>query len=122
MYINEKLEMCKKYLNGKSASVIGVGISNIPLINFLLKNNVKVTARDKKSIDEISGNKDFDYENLKKLGVESVYDDFITSSQATAFYLKKYYKDARLYVCGTESLKEELRNNGFCITENTDDA
>ncbi len=72
MYINEKLEMCKKYLNGKSASVIGVGISNIPLINFLLKNNVKVTARDKKSIDEISGNKDFDYKNLKKLGVEFI--------------------------------------------------
>ena len=54
---------------------------------------------------------------LKKLGVESVYDDFITSSQATAFYLKKYYKDARLYVCGTESLKEELRSHGFTVTE-----
>lgn len=30
------------------AAVIGVGISNIPLIDFLLKNNIKVTARDKK--------------------------------------------------------------------------
>ncbi len=54
---------------------------------------------------------------LKKLGIESVYEDFITSSQATAYYLKKYHKDARLYVCGTESLKEELRDNGFTVTE-----
>lgn len=58
---------------------------------------------------------------LKKLGIESVYEDFITSSQATAYYLKKHHRDARLYVCGTESLKEELRSNGFTVTEELDE-
>lgn len=57
-------------------------------------------------------------EKLKKLGIEADKGDFITSSQATAFYLKKHHKDARLYVCGTKSLKQELSENGFTVTEN----
>ncbi len=60
-------------------------------------------------------------EKLAKLGIESAYEDFITSSQATAFYLKKHHRDCRLYVCGTESLKEELRSHGFTVTENLDE-
>ena len=58
---------------------------------------------------------------LRKLGIESDYEDFMTSSQATAYYLKKYHMGARLYVCGTESLKEELRANGFAVTEKLDE-
>ena len=58
---------------------------------------------------------------LEKLGIKAEYDEFITSSQATAFYLKKYHNDDVLYVCGTESLKEELRSAGFKITENLDE-
>lgn len=58
---------------------------------------------------------------LEKLGITATKEEFITSSQATVYYLKNNHPKARLYVCGTESLKEELRNNGFCITENTDD-
>lgn len=54
---------------------------------------------------------------LKKLGIDAEYDDFITSSQATAHYLKKHHSGKRLYVCGTESLKTELRKEGFEITE-----
>ncbi len=57
---------------------------------------------------------------LKKLGIESTYDDFITSSQATAYYLKKHHSGKTLYVCGTESLKEELKSHGFKITEEID--
>ena len=58
---------------------------------------------------------------LQKLGIKAEYDEFITSSQATAFYLKKYHSNDVLYVCGTESLKEELRGAGFKITENLDE-
>ena len=54
---------------------------------------------------------------LASLGIKAEYDDFMTSSQATAYYLNKNYKGKTLYVCGTESLKEELRNGGFEITE-----
>lgn len=55
---------------------------------------------------------------LKKLGIDAEYEDFITSSQATAYYLKENHKDKTLYVCGTQSLKDELKANGFKITEN----
>lgn len=58
---------------------------------------------------------------LEKLGIEATEEDFITSSQATAYYLKLHHLGARLYVCGTNSLKEELRKNGFAITENIDE-
>ena len=56
---------------------------------------------------------------LEKLGIPAEYEDFITSSQATALYLKDTCPDEKLYVCGTESLKDELRQNGFTVTENT---
>ena len=58
---------------------------------------------------------------LKKLGIKATRDDFMTSSQATAFYLHKHHEGKRLYVCGTESLKEELRMEGFSITTNLDE-
>lgn len=58
---------------------------------------------------------------LAKLGIEAKEEDFITSSQATAYYLKLHHAGARLYVCGTNSLKEELRKNGFEVTENLDE-
>ena len=54
---------------------------------------------------------------LEKLGISSTREDFITSSQATAYYLHKHHEGQRLYVCGTESLKEELRWEGFTVTE-----
>ena len=54
---------------------------------------------------------------LAKLGISATREDFITSSQATAFYLHKHHEGQKLYVCGTESLKEELRYEGFTVTE-----
>lgn len=54
---------------------------------------------------------------LEKLGIKATEDDFITSSQATAYYLKLHHKGSRLYVCGTNSLKEELRKEGFTVVE-----
>ena len=56
-------------------------------------------------------------DKLAKLGISADYDDFLTSSQATAFYLSQYHKGQTLYVCGTKSLKEELAKAGFTITE-----
>lgn len=53
---------------------------------------------------------------LKKLGIAATGEDFMTSSQATAYYLHKYHEGKKLYVCGTESLKEELRAEGFPVT------
>lgn len=58
---------------------------------------------------------------LKKLGIEATREDFMTSSQATAYYLHKHHEGKKLYVCGTESLKEELRMEGFTVTTNLDE-
>ncbi len=57
---------------------------------------------------------------LARLGIEACYQDFLTSSQATVYYLNKYHKGKTLYVCGTESLKEELRGAGYPVTEELD--
>ena len=57
---------------------------------------------------------------LASLGIAATRDEFITSSQATAYYLKKHYAGKTLYVCGTESLKKELKSEGFSITEDTE--
>ncbi len=55
---------------------------------------------------------------LTNLGIPAAPEDFLTSSQATAYYLRRHHPEKRLYVCGTESLKEELRQGGFEVTEN----
>ena len=53
---------------------------------------------------------------LAAMGIEATREDFMTSSQATAYYLHKHHEGQRLYVCGTESLKQELRGEGFTVT------
>lgn len=59
-------------------------------------------------------------EKLARLGIPALEEDFITSSQATVYYLQEHHPKAKLYVCGTESLKTELRAHGFTVTENLD--
>lgn len=43
----------KEYINNKNVAVVGIGVSNIPLIHFLLKLGAKVTAFDKKTEEEL---------------------------------------------------------------------
>lgn len=57
---------------------------------------------------------------LARLGIPAAAEDFLTSSQATAWYLRREKPDARLYVCGTASLKAELAREGFSVTEDPD--
>ncbi len=71
-YINEKLCEYRKYLKGKRAAVIGVGISNIPLIGFLLECGANVTARDAKDFETLSKNPSLDVDVLCKKGVKFV--------------------------------------------------
>ena len=56
-------------------------------------------------------------DKLGKMGIPATEEDFLTSSQATAFYLSQHHKGQMLYVCGTQSLKEELAKAGFSITD-----
>lgn len=54
---------------------------------------------------------------LASFGISTTRDDFLTSSQATAYYLEKHHKGKTLYVCGTQSLKKELAAQGFTVSD-----
>ena len=62
-----------------------------------------------------------DYQKkLACMGIKTEYSDFMTSAQATVYYLKKHHPGAALYVCGTQSLKNELISSGFLVTDELD--
>lgn len=87
-----------------------------------LLNTIKASGRKYLFMTNNSSKSVEDYiKKLAKLGIKSERDDFITSSQATSYYLKEHHAGKRLYVCGTASLKRELESEGFVVTENTDD-
>ncbi len=60
-------------------------------------------------------------EKLSGMGISATEEDFLTSSQATAHYLKKHHPGKRLYVCGTRSLVQELEAAGFAVTTRLDE-
>lgn len=84
------------------------------LLSKIRQNNAKYLFMTNNSSKSVSAY----VEKLKRFGISACYDDFMTSSQATVYYLKNNLPEARLYVCGTKSLKEELIANGFTVTEN----
>jgi UDP-N-acetylmuramoylalanine--D-glutamate ligase len=45
----------KSFIKGKNVAVVGIGVSNIPLIHFLVRLGAKVTAFDKKTEGELGG-------------------------------------------------------------------
>ena len=53
MYINEKLIEFNNYLKYKKVAIIGLGVSNIPLIDYMHNLKADVTVFDSKTIDEI---------------------------------------------------------------------
>lgn len=53
MYINENLEEFKRYIKGKYVAVIGMGVSNTPLIKYLMDLDANITVFDKKTEEEL---------------------------------------------------------------------
>ena len=87
-----------------------------------LLNKLKDTGRKYLFMTNNSSKSVDDYiKKLAKLGIPSTREDFITSSQATAYYLKEHYPGKKLYVCGTRSLKKELEMEGFTVTESVEE-
>lgn len=71
---NKKFDAFKEYVNGKKISVVGIGISNLPLIRFLCDNKAVVTACDKKTEDELGNTA----KDLMDMGVKlSLGEDYL---------------------------------------------
>lgn len=61
-----KLDEFKYNVAGKNITVIGIGISNLPLIKYLVSLGANVTACDRRSAEDLGKN----YTELEKLGVK----------------------------------------------------
>lgn len=66
-----KLSEYKNHIKNKRVSVVGLGVSNVPLIEFLHGCGAVITARDKKPVEELGEAG----EKLKSLGVRLVCGD-----------------------------------------------
>lgn len=51
---NQKLEKFEEYIKNKKIAVIGIGVSNIPLIDYLFEKEAKVTIFDDREEEKIS--------------------------------------------------------------------
>ncbi len=52
-YLNQNLNEFNEYLKNRKVAIIGLGVSNIPLIDYLRKYKSNVTVFDKRTIEEI---------------------------------------------------------------------
>ena len=68
-YVNNKLEEFKKYINAKRVAIIGLGVSNIPLINYLYDLGARITVFDQKDENELNEQA---LNNVKAKGFEIV--------------------------------------------------
>ena len=59
-------------------------------------------------------------EKLSKIGIEANVEDFLTSTDATCLYLKKY-EGKKFYVSGTRSFEEQLKQSGVITTTSIED-
>ena len=52
-YVNEKLQEFNQYIVGKRVAIIGVGVSNLPLLDYFYEHKAKVTVFDNRELDNI---------------------------------------------------------------------
>lgn len=52
-YVNEKLQEFNQYIEFRKIAIIGLGVSNIPLLDYLYTQKAKVTVFDHRNIEEI---------------------------------------------------------------------
>ena len=58
---------------------------------------------------------------VNAMGIPAGYEDFYTSSQATAMYIRENYPGQTVYCMGTRSLVQELRESGLSVVTEPDD-
>ena len=66
----------KKFIKDKNVAVVGIGVSNIPLIDFLFGLGDKVTAFDKKNIEKLKLDKAQILLESLVVGINSVIESY----------------------------------------------
>ena len=59
---------------------------------------------------------------VRAMGIDAGYENFYTSSQATAAYIKEHYLGKKVYCMGTRSLVKELEEAGISTVTRADDS
>lgn len=59
---------------------------------------------------------------VNDMNIPAGYEDFYTSSQATAMYIKEHYPGQTVYCMGTRSLVQELRESGLHVVTEPDNS
>lgn len=57
---------------------------------------------------------------LARMGIEAEPEEFLTSVDAAIVYIHKHFSDSKFFVCGTSSLKSQLRAAGIQIAEHAE--
>ena len=100
------LEEYKQYISGKKVAVVGIGVSNLPLIDFLVDCGAKVSACDKQTRDKIEDTAAL----LEKKGVNlKLGEDYLTKLDVDVIFKTPGMRpDIDEF--------ENARKNGFQIT------
>ena len=70
--MNKKLEDYINYLKNKKVLILGIGVSNLPLLDYLHKYNINLTIRDRKKLEELN---DEIKNKIKKYNIEHILGD-----------------------------------------------
>ncbi len=75
---------------------------------------VFITNNSSKSVEDY-------VQKVRVMGIKAEYENFYTSGQATAMYLKENYPNQVVYCMGTKSLIKELREAGIEVVTEVDE-
>lgn len=78
-YYNEKLEKFNKYVSGKKIAIIGLGVSNVPLLEYFYNLNARISAFDNRKKEELPEDilEKIEKYNVKYYGGENNLKDLI---------------------------------------------
>ena len=62
-FVNEKLNEFNEYIKYRKVAIIGLGVSNLPLLDYLYEKKANVTIFDERNYEEIP--KDIAEKNIK---------------------------------------------------------
>ncbi len=60
-------------------------------------------------------------QKLGGMGISACEEDFFTSTDAACAYLRAHYSGAKIYVLGTASFRDHLKQKGFPVTDQLED-